>query len=576
MDGKRPIIHDQTNLLPKQRLLVVFPALACALLITYIDQQSIGVMLPTIGRDLDCASTIVWAGTSSLIANTAFQVLYGRLSDIWGRKYLLLGCLGLLALGDLLCGFAKTGTQLYAFRGVSGVANGGIMALVMMIVSDITTLEQRGKYQGILGSCVGLGNSIGPFVAAAFAGSSTATWRATFYLIAPLAVLVAALLLWLLPPQRLPADEPWRAKLAKVDYAGIVLSAAGTIILLVPVSGLGTQFSAHSAMVIAMLTVGAVLLALFVVNEWRWARLPMFPLRLFHNGALAAMLVQNFLIGIVFYSLLYYLPIYFQTARQYGRIASAALVLPIVVPQAVASAASGQYISRRGRYGEVIWLGYGLWTLGTALQCLFARRGFPIAGVAVVLAVQGCGVGLVFQPTLVAAQAHSPKQDRAVVISARNFIRALGGSAGLAIASAVFSSTLLSSLPAALPASVRTSIQDAVFAVPDLTGVADVALREGVIEAYAHAFRNISILWAAAMGTCLLLMVFIKDKGLARKVDEEKAQAAAVEAVAGTTAAAAVTEGETSSTDTSETGGVVEERQLSLVIVGGEKADEKV
>ncbi|CAK7217392.1 hypothetical protein SBRCBS47491_003148 [Sporothrix bragantina] len=569
-DVKEPTIHDQTNLLPKRRLLVVFPALACALLITYIDQQSIGVMLPTIGRDLDCASTIVWAGTSSLIANTAFQVLYGRLSDIWGRKYLLLGCLGLLALGDLLCGFAKTGTQLYVFRGVSGVANGGIMALVMMIVSDVTTLEQRGKYQGILGSCVGLGNSIGPFVAAAFTGSK-ATWRSTFYLIAPLAVLVAVLLFTLLPPQAIPANESWRAKLGKVDYWGIAFSAAGTIILLVPISGLGTQFAVRSAMVIAMLTVGAVLLVLFVVNEWRWAKLPMFPLRLFRNMALAAMLVQNFLIGIVFYSLLYYLPIYFQTARQYGRIASAALVLPIVVPQAIASAASGQYISRRGRYGEVIWLGYGLWTLGTALQCLFARHGFPIAGVAVVLAIEGLGVGLVFQPTLVAAQAHSPKQDRAVVISARNFIRALGGSAGLAIASAVFSNTLLSSLPVALPESVRDSIQGAIFAVPDLTSVADATLREGVFDAYSHAFRNISILWAAAMGTCLLLMVLIKDKGLARNVDEKKAQETAEAA-----AAAAVVEGEASSTDASETSGVVEGILESCVVIGSEKADEKV
>ncbi|KAL1901434.1 hypothetical protein Sste5346_001839 [Sporothrix stenoceras] len=573
---KEPTIHDQTNLLPKNRLLVVFPALACALLITYIDQQSIGVVLPTIGPDLNSASTIVWAGTSSLIANTAFQVLYGRLSDILGRKYLLLGCLGLLALGDLLCGFAKTGTQLYAFRGMSGVANGGIMALVMMIVSDVTTLEQRGKYQGILGSCVGLGNTIGPFVAAGFARSK-ATWRATFYFISPLAVAVAALLYVLLPPQAIPADEPWRTKLAKVDYVGILLSAAGTIILLVPISGLGTQFAPDSAMVISMLTIGGVLLCLFMINEWRWARLPMFPLRLFKNKALAAMLIQNFLIGIVFYSLLYYLPIYFQTARQYGVLESAALVLPIVIPQALASAASGQYISRIGRYGEVIWLGYGLWAVGAALQCLFASRNFPIGAVAVILAVQGTGVGLVFQPTLVAAQAHSPKQDRAVVISARNFIRALGGSAGLAIASAVFSNTLLSSLPTALPASVRSSIAAAIFAVPDLSGVSDPVVRQGVLDAYSHAFRNICILWAAAMGTCLVLMVLIKDKGLARNVDEKKAGAETAVATAPVVVEGEA-EGETSSTEVSENGGGIDGAVEDTVVatVDVERADEKV
>lgn len=139
-------IHDQTNLLPKRQLITVFAALAFGLLVTFIDQNSIGVALPTIGRELNCASTIEWAGTSSLIANTAFQVLYGRLSDVFGRKVIMIVMLAMLAIGDLLCGFAKTGPQLYAFRGMSGMANGGIMALSMIIVSDIVTLKDRGKF----------------------------------------------------------------------------------------------------------------------------------------------------------------------------------------------------------------------------------------------------------------------------------------------------------------------------------------------------------------------------------------------------------------------------------------------
>ncbi|OCL07428.1 MFS general substrate transporter [Glonium stellatum] len=170
-------IHDQTNILPRRHL-VVFAALASALLIIYIDQSSIRIALPTIGRDLDCASTVVWAGTSSLIANTAFQVLYGKFSDIFGRKAIIIASLGMLALGDLLCGFARSGPQLYAFRGISGIANSRIMALAMMIVSDVVTLEERGKFQGILGSCVGLGNTVGPFLAAAF--TKTTSWRDTF------------------------------------------------------------------------------------------------------------------------------------------------------------------------------------------------------------------------------------------------------------------------------------------------------------------------------------------------------------------------------------------------------------
>jgi MFS family permease len=139
------LVRIDTNILPKAKLLVVFGGLSFALLVSFIDQNSIGIALPTIGADLHAATTISWAGTSSLIANTVFQVLYGRLSDILGRKVVFLSSVGLLALGDLLCSFAKTGPQLYAFRGISGVGNGGVTALAMMIVSDIVTLENRGK-----------------------------------------------------------------------------------------------------------------------------------------------------------------------------------------------------------------------------------------------------------------------------------------------------------------------------------------------------------------------------------------------------------------------------------------------
>lgn len=121
-------------------------------------------------------------------------------------------------------------------------------------------------------------------------------------------------------------------------------------------------------------------------------------MRLFRNRALAAMLTQNFFIGIVFYSLLYYLPIFYQTARKFSPLASAALIVPLVIFQAIASALSGQYISRKKRYGEVLWLGYICWVLGAGLQCMFGRS-TPVPAIVFILIVEGFGVGLVFQPS---------------------------------------------------------------------------------------------------------------------------------------------------------------------------------
>ncbi len=124
--GQNELVRIDTNILPKAQLIVVLCGLAFALLVAFIDQNSMGIALPTIGADLNSSNTISWAGTSSLIANTVFQVLYGRLSDIFGRKVVFLSAVSLLVLGDLLCSFAKTGPQLYAFRGIAGVGTGGV------------------------------------------------------------------------------------------------------------------------------------------------------------------------------------------------------------------------------------------------------------------------------------------------------------------------------------------------------------------------------------------------------------------------------------------------------------------
>jgi MFS family permease len=141
-----PLALVETNILPTPKLLVVFSGLAFALLVSFIDQTSIGIALPIIGKDLNATTTIAWAGTSSMIANTIFAVLYGRLSDILGRKLVYLTAVALLVIGDLASSFAQTGPQLYVFRGIAGIGNGGIVSLNMMIVSDVVTLERRGKY----------------------------------------------------------------------------------------------------------------------------------------------------------------------------------------------------------------------------------------------------------------------------------------------------------------------------------------------------------------------------------------------------------------------------------------------
>jgi len=269
-------LQDQTNILPIGQLLVVFSGFAFSLLICFIDQNGLSVALPTISKDLNAEQTISWAGTSALIANTVCTVLYGRLSDIFGRKSVYLSVLGLLAIADLLCGLSQSAAMLYIFRALAGIATGGITNMTMIIVSDVVTLQKRGKYQGILGSCVGLGNVVGPFIAAAFV--QHASWRDFFYLICPWAA-VCLLVTWFLLPSKM-RPESMKSQVKKIDFYGILTSTIAIVFVLIPVSGGGLYFEWDSPMVISMLVIGGCSFLAFLFIQWKVAMLPMMPRKL--------------------------------------------------------------------------------------------------------------------------------------------------------------------------------------------------------------------------------------------------------------------------------------------------------
>lgn len=266
-------LHDQTNILPFGQLMVVFSGLATSLLITFVDQNGISVTLPTIARDLGAQDTISWAGTSSLIANTMFTVLYGRLSDIFGRKIVYISALILLCIADLLCGLAVNPAMFYVFRGLAGVAGGGVGSLTMIIVSDVVTLEKRGKYQGILGASLGMGNIIGPFIAAAFVMRST--WRGFFWMISPLAACSAVVGYFLIPNNA--RKDGFRENIHRIDWYGVLASSIGIIFILIPISGGGSYFPWDSPMVLSMLVIGGCSFIAFGFIEWKVASLPMLP-----------------------------------------------------------------------------------------------------------------------------------------------------------------------------------------------------------------------------------------------------------------------------------------------------------
>lgn len=224
-------LQDQTQRLPFPRLMAAYLCLCLCYFISYLDMNSVTTSLPTISNALDAGPTITWVGTAYLLGQTSCQPLYGRISDITGRKPILLFSVGCIIAGGLLCGFAQTPIWLYVSRAISGVGGGGISSLVAIIVSDLVSLKSRGKYQGAISLAIGTGAATGPFVAASLIRSDVNGWRWAFWVPSIAAAACFGLLLFLLPLK--PVSGDWREKTRKIDWLGVVTSVAGIVLMVV-------------------------------------------------------------------------------------------------------------------------------------------------------------------------------------------------------------------------------------------------------------------------------------------------------------------------------------------------------
>ncbi|KAH7311338.1 major facilitator superfamily domain-containing protein [Stachybotrys elegans] len=506
-------LEDQATRLPFIRLMAAYLCLCLCYFTSYLDMNSVTTALPTISDALDAGNSITWAGTAYLLGQTAFQPMYGRLSDITGRKPILLASVFCIALGDLLCGFARSAHWLYLSRALSGIGGGGISSLVSIIVSDLLSLKDRGKYQGMISLAIGAGGMTGPFIAASLT-SYNQGWRWAFWIPACLASLCLGLLVFLLPLK--PVTGKWEYKLRQIDWLGIAASIAGIVLLLVPINSGGSLWPWRSALTIPMIIIGGLCFIFFVFYEGYGASLPIMPWRLFRNRSRAILLTQGILHDFVWQSTLYFMPLYFQTVRGYTPLESATLILPFIAAQSIAGASSGPIMSRLARYGPVLKTGFLVWTVGTGLKLVFSRT-TPLPVYIVVLSIEGIGVGLVHQPGLVALQALSKTEDRAVATSTRNLLRSLGGVAGVAISTAVQYAVTTSALTSTIPPHLKNEIEQGRWKMND----PETSIYDGtVLDARMRGFRIVFALLLPFMVLCSAGSFCVQGKVLRGDVDQ--------------------------------------------------------
>jgi predicted MFS family arabinose efflux permease len=361
----------------------------------------------------------------------------------------------------------------------------------------------------MLGAIIALANGIGPFLGGAIVQS--ATWRWVFWMI-PIITLPTTAIIWFYLPLKHRSGE-YMVKIKKIDYGGIVLNIASTLLLLIPISGGGVTYAWTSAFFIATVVVSVFLAVLFVLYEWKLAKLPIMPLRLYKAPHCWALYLQSFLTGLAYFGNFFYLPLYFQSVLGYNALVAGALILAVVIPTSFTSILSGQYMSRIGSYMHCILTGFALWTLGNGLTLMF-NRDTKLGPLICILIVEGAGIGFTLQPTLVGMYANGRSEDRAVTTGLRNFIRTIGGAFGVVISGVILSNTLEKQLGSDGIVSNDTIAQltSSTYSLSSM-GLSK-NTQDLVLSAYMQGIHYIFVFFTACSGLSLVLTFWVGNTSL--------------------------------------------------------------
>jgi EmrB/QacA subfamily drug resistance transporter len=407
---------------------LTFGGLLLAMLLASLDQTIVSTALPTIVRDLGGIDQLSWVVTAYLLAATVSMPLWGRVSDLYGRKRLFQAAIVLFLLGSALSGASETLSELIGFRALQGLGAGGLMTLAMAIVADIIAPRERGRYQGYIQMVFVLASVAGPLLGGLF--TDEASWRWVFYVNLPIGAVALAISTRL----RLPAGSGR----ARIDVLGAALLGAGlTAILLVTTWG-GREYAWGSPEIVGLAVAAVVLLAGFLAQERRVPE-PVLPLRMFREPVFDVVSAVLFLTTCAFFAAIVFLPLFLQRVTGASAVQSGLQLLPLLLAGTLSTAVIGRVVTRTGRYKVFPAVGLGLMAIGLFLLSRLDETSSH-ATIALDMVVFGLGFGMVSQLLVLAIQNAVDRRDIGIATASANLFRSLGGSVGAALFGAIFAS----------------------------------------------------------------------------------------------------------------------------------------